>query len=219
MGSYRRKKKVWSLVAGADAGIAVPGQGGRTGGPEPPDGADAVDDPEPDHTRGPAPCGLRDPEHARIRDLDPSGLDGNGAAAPRDGNGAAGARTGAVGCSLIRPGPWPWPCSLGPWPCFIAACAFFFVGVLLYRGGCTVRDTKKSIAHRLRFIISISPSSSAIIAHRLCTHIVCRHYQHQSCSCAALQLLHSTFPTADGGPHVTLTRDPGWGWSWFFSFC
>ena len=86
MGSYRRKKKVWSLAAGADAGIAVPGQGGRTGGPEPPDGADAVDDPEPDHTRGPAPCGLRDPEHARIRDLDPSGLDGNGAAAPRDGN-------------------------------------------------------------------------------------------------------------------------------------
>ena len=77
MGSYRRKKNVWSLVAGADAGIAVPGQGGRTGGPEPPDGADAVDDPEPDHTRGPAHCGLPDPEHARIRDLDPSGLDGN----------------------------------------------------------------------------------------------------------------------------------------------
>ena len=135
MGSYRQKKKVWSLVAGADAGIAVPGQGGRTGGPEPPDGADAVDDPEPDHTRGPAPCGLLDPEHAHIRGLDPSGLEGNGAAAPRDGNGAAGARTGAVGCSLIRPVPWPWPCSFGPWPCFIAACGFLLCLSFAVQGG------------------------------------------------------------------------------------
>ena len=138
MGSYRRKKNVWSLVAGADAGIAVPGQGGRTGGPEPPDGADAVDDPEPDHTRGPAPCGLLDPEHAHIRGLDPSGLERVPVHCPSgtgDGNGAAGARTGAVGCSLIRPGPWPCPYSFGPWPVFYCCLCVFALLEFCCTGG------------------------------------------------------------------------------------
>ena len=89
------------------------------------------------------------------------------------------------------------------------------VGHLLYSLGLTwtelLHDTKTFVAHRLRFRhLHLPIFVFVIIAHRLCIHIVCRHYQ-QSCSCAAPR-----FHSSDGRRRPAC--DPGWGWV-MVSFC